>query len=161
MSVRSLEVDERFDFERSKHQAFFLPWYEANGFTVIEDRAAEKSPWDVRIGRDRQVWTVDEKAVRNVWGAMCIELVQDLLTQSWGWAYGDVDALLFGMWKDRGATTPARLYWVQHRRLVPWVTENWFRVRKKLDSTGWGETFFVLADWEDLERDGLAVAMPV
>jgi len=139
-------------FEKAKHKEFFLPYYQENGWVLLQDNLGKNTDWDVKIFKDGHDYTIDEKARRKEYNDFLVEIVQDLNSGSKGWLFKKKDYYFYASWTNAEDKEPTSFYVVDALRLRDFVIGNWKDLIPKMEISekGWGTTLFVKVFWQDL-----------
>ena len=155
------ETFENFaQFEKRKHDEFFLPYYQTKGWEVLQDNLGKKTDWDVKLRIDGKVYTVDEKARQREYGDFLVEIVQDLKTGNKGWVFKEKDFYFYASWVGE-EKEPRSFYTIRSPALQRFVITNWKTLLAKMEISekGWGTTLFAKVMWEDLVFTKIAKSM--
>ncbi len=147
------ETDKNFSIERKKHFDFYLPFYRDKNWIVAQDNIDGNLPmsWDVKLevfAADYKF--VDEKVITSEWDNCLVEIVQDLKTKSWGWLYGEKDWVLYGSWADIEEYYPSSLYLIKVEELKNYIFSLSGIIKTAISLKGWGITWNVILEWEEL-----------
>ena len=147
------------EIEKKKHFGFFLPFYRNKNWIVVEDHINNTyaSDWDVKLEvfAGRYV-LVDEKVIIGNWNNCLVELIQDLKTKNWGWFYKRKDWVLYSIWNDINDIEPTSLYLIKNVELIKHIFSlNGFQ-KAAICQKGWGLTWNVVFEWDDLIEKGIA-----
>src|SRR3990167_408584 len=139
------------EFEKKKHNDFFLPYYKEKGWEVLQDNIGVNADWDVKLRIDGKDWRIDEKARQKDYGDFLVEIVQDLKTGNRGWLFKEKDMYFYASWNNQDLL-PTTFYVVYSKKLQNFVITNWKNLLPNIEISikGWGVTLFAKLKWEDL-----------
>jgi len=153
------ELKSNFDWERKKHFEFYLPFYAQQNWQMIQDNidSNQKNDWDVKLETFVGQYTlIDEKALRGEWDNFLVEIIQDIKTGNLGWFFGDKDWILYGSWAVIESVRPSSLYLVKLKELKDYICELDGFIKTCISKKGWGITYNLVLNWEDLLEKGIA-----
>lgn len=146
------DFENYLEFEKRKHNDFFIPYYNSRGWEVLQDNLGQNTDWDIKLLMDGEEKTTDEKARMKDWGDFLVEIVQDLKTGNKGWLFKPKDFYFYASWNDMDKKEPTSFYIVDAKLLQDFVLCNWKKLIEKMEISerGWGTTLFVKIGWQDL-----------
>ena|SRR3990167_910453 len=138
------------EFEKQKHNEFFLPYYKERGWTVLEDNIGKSTDWDVYLETPEGKFTIDEKARNKEYGDFLVEIVQDLKTGTRGWLFKKKDYYFYASWLSE--KLPSSFWCIDAQKLQEFVIKNWKSLLPNMgiSEKGWGITLFAKIFWDDL-----------
>jgi len=152
------EINDNFNLERKKHFDFYLPFYQEKNWQVIEDNinSTHKNPWDVKLEIfGEQYVLVDEKVIRKEWNDFLVEMIQDIKTGTLGWYFGSKDWVLYGSWENIEEVYPKSLYLIKMTELEKHINGMNGFVKTCISKKGWGNTWNILLNWNDLIKNNI------
>lgn len=158
---RKAQLEKNFQWEKEKHDQFFLPWYKENGIEVVKDNVGRGyAEYDTMIRKDERIWRVDEKAIRGFYENIYVEILQDIKTGSLGWIYTkQIDILFWTFWNHETDDRPRRAYWIEKPKVLEYVATNFRKLEKpetRPERLAYGDPFSVLVSCYDLVYLGMA-----
>jgi len=125
--------NENLTFEQ-KNKDMFNKIYRKLGFDIIS--RIDNKFYDAKLRYKTYIFTVEEKARREVWDDICVEILQDTNTNSAGWIdYSKADFLIYGMFGEQ-----IYIYRLPLKDFRSWFKQNEDRFESKISKKGWGIT---------------------
>jgi len=153
------DIDKYFALERKKHFDFYLPFYVEKNWQVETDNinSGQKNDWDVKLEVFAgQYVLVDEKVRIGEFDDFLVEIIQDMVSGSLGWFFNKKDWILYGSWGEIENTEPTSLYLIKEKELKNYVYSLDGFKKICISKKGFGITWNLKLEWEDLINKGIA-----
>jgi len=125
-------------------EVFYNKLYRELGYDIVDRK--DTKYYDVKLRKGKFIFTVEEKALRDLNDFLWIETTQDTTTNKTGWIYyTKADFLVYGMFGDQ-----VLVYRIPLKDFKLWFERNIDQFVEKPSTKGWGHTLNRIVPIKDI-----------